>query len=440
MGSLADGVMAPIRDAASRIGAGEFIRWWWDELVAMTPARWRERFSTRGIAYVLADGEQWRLFGAGEDGMVEVGQAESATLGGGEGRAAFDRLLAAAVGGASNVWLVLPRESALLRTATLPLAAEEAVRDAVGFELDRLTPLSHEQACFDCRVIGRDTSAQALELELAASARAPIENRVAKLRELGASVLGVGVEGDVGVARVPFNLLAAEARDIPAASRAVFAARLLAVAVAALASAALIFPLWQKREAFIELQPRLDRAKASADVAERLAKEIERLADEHNFLVTRKQGNYPAVVLLEDLSRMLPDTTWVQQLDIKAGPKIRELQVAGETGSSSQLVEILEKSVSLANVSFKSPLTKGVTPGTERFLLAAEIKARPLPEPMPDDALTKDAGEGEQPVAPAEAVPARAPSTERPAVAPKVPGGPSPAPATNAPARPDPKG
>jgi Tfp pilus assembly protein PilN len=201
-------------------------------------------------------------------------------------------------------------------------------------------------------------------------------------------VLGVGVEGDLGNAAVPFNLLAPESRDSPAKSRAVVVARALAVVAAILALVALAYPLWQKREAVIDLQPRLDRAKASADVADRLAQEIEKLASEHNFLVSRKQGQYPAVVLLEDLSRLLPDATWVQQLDIKAGPKFRELQLAGETGSSSQLVEVLEKSGSLVNANFKSPLTKGVTPGTERFLIAAEVKARALPEPMPEASLT----------------------------------------------------
>ncbi len=73
------------------------------------------------------------------------------------------------------------------------------------------------------------------------------------------------------------------------------------------------------------------------------------------------------VLLVEDLSRLLPDTTWVQQLEVKPGAKVRELQIAGETGSSSQLIEMLESRESSSNASFKSPLTKGVTPNTERF-------------------------------------------------------------------------
>jgi len=201
---------------------------------------------------------------------------------------------------------------------------------------------------------------------------------------------------------------------------------------------ALLFPLWQKREAVISLQPRLDTAKAGADVADRLAKEIEKLASEHNFLLAKKQGQHPTVMLIEDLSRLLPDSTWVQQLDIKTGPKIRELQLAGETGSSSQLVELLEKSGSLANANFKSPLTKGVTPGTERFLIAAEVKPRALPEPIPENALVKapDGPPVVTPGAPAAAAPAGTSASPDTAgtVAPAVAPAPAPAPTTPAPA------
>jgi general secretion pathway protein L len=219
------------------------------------------------------------------------------------------------------------------------------------------------------------------------TARAPGEARLAELRELGAAVLGVGVMDDVAGAAAPLNLLPPEKRDRPATPTAAIAARVLAAVAVILALVALVYPLWLKREAVIALHPRLDRAKAGAQVAERLAKEIEKLASEHNFVLARKQGQQPVVVLLEDLSRLLPDTTWVQQLDVKTNQKAREVQIAGESGSSSQLIEVLEQSGKLVNAGFKSPLTKGVTPNTERFLLAAEVKPRPLPEPTPESAL-----------------------------------------------------
>lgn len=440
MASPAEALFAPLREAAERAGIGEFLRWWAGELFAAIPAVWRERLSPGGTAFVLADADEWRAVRPASGRLVEAGRVRLATLDPAGRRAGFRRLVEEASGGATNVWLVLPDEAVLVRGVFFPLAAEEALRDAVGFDLDRLTPYAQEQACFDHRVTGRDAVNQRLSIELAVAPRAPVEARLAELRELGATVLGVGIAGDVAASPAPFNLLAPEARERPSASRTATAARLLAALAALLGLAALGYPLLQKREAVIELMPRLEKAKAGADVADRLAKEIEKLASEHNFLVARKQGQHPATVLLEDLSRLLPDTTWVQQLDIKTGPKIRELQIAGETGSSSQLIEVLEKSGSLVNASFKSPLTKGVTPGTERFLVSAEVKPRALPEPIAEGELVKVAKPAEAGMAPGTTAPAAPP-----AAAPAPPAAaPAPAPAkvpdTPAPAKPAPKG
>jgi general secretion pathway protein L len=416
----ADSLFAPLAGAVERSGLADFLRWWRDELAAMLPAGLRDRFSSRDGAYLGAQGDEWRTYRRVAGRLAQAGRVDMGSLDSAGRRNAFRRLLADLPGAARNVWLVLPPETVLLREVHMPLAAEEALRDAIGFDLDRLTPLPAAQAWFDYRVTGRDAAAQRLTLTLAVTLRAPVEARLAEIRELGAAALGVGLMDDVAASPTPLNLLPAEQRDRPAVSGASLAARALAAAVAVLALAALVYPLWLKREAAIALHPRLDTARAGAEVAERLGKEIEKLAAEHNFVLGKKHAQVPVVTLMEELSRLLPDTTWVQQLDVKSGSKSRELQLAGETGSSSQLIEVLERSGTFANASFKSPLTKGVTPGTERFLLAAEVKPRPLPEPVPEDALAATAAVKAQarpaaasplPPAAAPAAPAAAPAT-----------------------------
>jgi general secretion pathway protein L len=427
----AGSLFAPLVAAAERAGVADFLRWWRAELFAMLPPGWRERLSSRDAAYLRAGDDEWVALRPVAGRLAQGGRTAFASLDGAGRRAAFRRLLAEGGGSAGNVWLVLPPDSVLVRDVHMPLAAEESLREAVGFDLDRFTPLPAEQAWFDYRVSGRDAGSQRLQLKLAVAASAPIEAKLAELRELGATVLGVGVEDDVAGAATPFNLLPPEKRDRPAVSRSAVAVRVLAAAAGVLALAALVIPLWVKRDAAIALYPRLESARAGADVAERLAREIEKLAGEHNFIVGRKQGQQPAVALLEDLSRLLPDTTWVQQFDLKTGPRLREVQLAGETGSSSQLIEVLERSGTLANASFKSPLTKGITPGTERFLLTAEVKPRPLPEPMPETALAAPAAVAAPAPAP---VPPAAPAAALPAASPPAPaaGAVAPAPSNGA--------
>ena len=420
MASVAETVFAPIREAAERVGLGEFLRWWKAELLASVPPSWRARFAVGGPALVSPSGEDWVAWKPAGAALAESGRARLGSLDAPGRRAAFRRLLGEGPGVAPNAWLVLPEDQALRRTVSLPLAAEESLRDAVGFELDRFTPFSAEQAWFDCRVLSRDANALRIDVDLVVAPRAGVEPTLAQLRELGATVLGVGLAGDIASSSSPLNLLPPDRRERPAPSRAALAARVLAGCTALLAAAALVYPLWLKRETVITLTPRLDRAKVGADVAERLAREIEKLAAEHNFIVGKRQGAHTAVAILEDLSKSLPDTTWVQQLDLRSTSKGREVQIAGETGSSSQLVEVIEKSGTLANASFKSPLTKGQTPNTERYLLAAEVKSRALPDPLPEASL----------VPPSATPPAGAPSaaTGAPAAAPAAPASPPAAP------------
>ena len=69
MASLAESLLAPVREAAHRAGVVEFLRWWRSELVALVPAGWRERFDTRGVAFVSAGTEEWRLLRPTADGL-----------------------------------------------------------------------------------------------------------------------------------------------------------------------------------------------------------------------------------------------------------------------------------------------------------------------------------------------------------------------------------
>jgi general secretion pathway protein L len=96
--------------------------------------------------------------------------------------------------------------------------------------------------------------------------------------------------------------------------------------------------------------------------------------------VLEKRQKTPAVIqVLEELTRVLPDDTWVQTLDIKG----KELQIQGETASSVRLIGLFEQSSVFKDSSFRSPLTKGQVSGTERYQLALQIRPPALPTVAP---------------------------------------------------------
>jgi len=139
----------------------------------------------------------------------------------------------------------------------------------------------------------------------------------------------------------------------------------------------LALPPWQKRAAAISLIAPLARAKAEAEETNALRERLGKSVEEHNFLHDKKRGTPSAVLVVEELSKLLPDDTFVMSLIFDG----KTVQILGETASSTTLVETLEASPLFKDVSFKAQLTK--IPGTpyDRFHLAATLKAAAKPAP-----------------------------------------------------------
>jgi hypothetical protein len=97
---------------------------------------------------------------------------------------------------------------------------------------------------------------------------------------------------------------------------------------------------------------------------------------------------------VDEISKVLPDHTYLSILDIKTTGKVKEVVLTGETASSSKLIELIESSKILQNAAPRGPTSRGSTPGSERFVIGAEARPRTPPEPQP------------LPAAPAKAAPA----------------------------------
>jgi hypothetical protein len=144
--------------------------------------------------------------------------------------------------------------------------------------------------------------------------------------------------------------------------------------------AALTIPWVRKRAEVHAITPHLEKALAEAQATDKLVKELERQVSDYNFLLAKKHERGPVLAYVEEIARLLPDHTWLQQLDVKSTGKSREVQISGETVSSSKLIEIMEQSQLMQNAAPRGTVTRGTQPGTERFVISAEAKPRPQPE------------------------------------------------------------
>jgi general secretion pathway protein L len=93
------------------------------------------------------------------------------------------------------------------------------------------------------------------------------------------------------------------------------------------------------------------------------------LADGTRQLEQKKRSTLMVTQIINEVSRILPDDTWISRFDIAEN----ELQLQGQSSSPAALIAIVESSSLLHNARFRSPVIQ--IPGTseERFHLSADI-------------------------------------------------------------------
>ena len=106
---------------------------------------------------------------------------------------------------------------------------------------------------------------------------------------------------------------------------------------------------------------------------------------EYNFALERKYAFPPTVQVLDEITKLLPDDTWLTQMELKTSSRgkeaQRELMLRGESGNAGRLITLFEESKVFAQAAPRSPTTK-IQPGPgEIFDLVAQL--RPLPAPAP---------------------------------------------------------
>jgi general secretion pathway protein L len=414
-----------VRDAANRAGLPRFWRWWIGELAPLLPAPSRALIQRRFARPVIefADGEAvfWRP--EFTNGAARLAIAEKVALTGdpaavlAAGRAAVARLAAHVSGGiaAPRVIVALNAQRVLRKELVLPAAVEENLAQALAYDLDRHTPFRPEQLYFDVAVIGRDAARKALRVDWVAALKTVVDGAVKQIEEWGAVPLAV-VPGLPAAIPTRLNLLPHAARPRPLQWRRWQMWAPLAV-VAIFALAAVIVPLAQKREYAIALNLQNTAAGQQAQAADKLRAQLEAMQNDYNYILAKKYAFPSAVRVLDEVTRVLPDDTWITQFELKTSSRGKETQrdlyLRGESANAGKLIALLEDSRLVEQAAPRSPTTKIQGSTGEIFDLSARLRALapPTAQPLAAGATPTSAA----PVAAAAPAPVAAPVAAAPA-------------------------
>jgi general secretion pathway protein L len=267
----------------------------------------------------------------------------------------------------SRLDILMRADQVLLRPVDFPKAAAGFLDGMVRAQIDRLTPWPASDAVFGLTQ-PEPVANERITLTLAATSKQKIQPLLKFATDVGAaSVTGLVEVPDGGHAAeqvkvfdLPLTGLSRTAINVPRLLRRTLIGACLAAA-ASLAIAAYVGSVLDAEQQ--ELQHQIAQRRAALLRANQMGGSAETL------LAKRKQTSPSSVMVLEAITRALPDTTYVTELRVE-GDKI---QVVGLTQDAPSLIRLMEQSPQFTRATFFAPTTRGQNEPGERFHIEAHI-------------------------------------------------------------------
>jgi general secretion pathway protein L len=281
----------------------------------------------------------------------------------------LDDLRARLDAGAAGVprWLMLDASQVLRPVLAVPAGAEPRLREMMAHEIDRQTPFALDQVSYEPRVVARDTATRQLRVELVVLPIARLQSLLEQLGPLAAGLAGIDVIAPDGGA-LGVNLLPAAAR-VQRSDRARLLHLALGLGVLALLLVSLWLMLGNRESAHAAWQGRVDAAQLEAREARKLRGALESSVRAANFLARQRAAQPTVLELLADLTRRLPDDTWLEKVAINGG----QVVLIGQSAHASALVGMLQDSRLIHKPTLTGSVQADPRTGKERFTLTAVV-------------------------------------------------------------------
>jgi len=344
-----------------------FLDWWMGELAALLPESLKRRVGQGSDSLTISiSGADAELFLRRGGNRRRLGSLTFGDGVGDEGREAFQALTRGLSLNSVAVGLHLPDARLLRLKRDFPLAAEAELHRIVGNQIDRWTPYAADQVLFDCRIVERNPRTKKLTAEIVTLPRAIADSPMARMAHWG--IRPTFIEAGTGDSESNSIAVGFDAGSVRPKRRLSLNVALAAVN-AVLIVIAVGWPLVEKARVEQELRERVATAQIRATAAAKLRTEVDRVRAEASYLAIRKGEAPRAILVLDEVTRVLPDGTWLEHLTLDG----TEIQVRGISARAASLIGDMEESSLFANARFRAPVTRQPATGREQFHIASDL-------------------------------------------------------------------
>ena len=345
-----------------------FIKWWLHELAAMSPTvnPITINNSKHRLNVVLRENNyqfQWENDGAIES--IENKFTSSEALERYKQVVEKDNKLSVQ---ACN--LLLNEKMILSREVTLPLTTEQNIENVIAYEIDRYTPFKREDVYFDVHVISKDTAEKKITVMLRVAKKSAMSELLRFVEDsqllieniycIDANAEPVGGPlkfGDVLNSSLSQNNAGSTNKN-------------LLILAGILFSIALVLPIAKNYwNAYLYDSKREEISQNVVEVKELLST-YRKMKKDIDLSASLNKKNSKVIVLLNELTTIIPDDTSLNRLSIEDGV----LRMQGVSVSASRLVSALDSKQSFKNVRFVAPVTQSGVSGNENFTIEMNLK------------------------------------------------------------------
>lgn len=263
-----------------------------------------------------------------------------------------------------RVELALHPRRFLFQSLDLPKRAAEFLEGVVRSQLDRLTPWTAEEAAFGWAPAA-EISKDRIAVTIAATPRTSVEPYLRALCDLGVRSIAVSTSEPAGSCGIEVLSSKGNGTLGGVSMRRAIAGLLMAASASAFLGVTadqILGPIFdaQRDEA-------LSRAADSRRIVSRIGSDGAQTLQ--HMLELHKRETPSTVIVLEELSRVLPDHTFATELRVDGD----KLQIVGITHDAPSLIRLIEQSPQFTRATFFAPTTRSPTDPGERFHIEARI-------------------------------------------------------------------
>ena len=348
--------------------AGTFFRWWTGELKQALPPAWQEKLQRAFRRVTVRLDDQSLVIGVDENRLQTELQSLALTQDASVQKQQVTDVLEENDLAEASRFLLLDKATVLSKQISLPLAAESNLAQVLTFEMDRQTPFKASDVYFDWKIIERGGSSGQLRLGLFVVPRGEVDQAVSFLAGRGFTLAGVDVVDEGGTLGVNLLPPAQRTRTVNRKARLNYA---LGALVVLLMAGVMAQSLYLRAHQVEELENAIAQVQGEARKVMRIKEQIEDTSEAAGFLARRRAEFPPAIELLADVTRILPDDTYLDRLVIGRD----SVQLQGKSANAQRLIERVNESELLEDAAFRGSTRLDARSGLEIFEVNAAVVA-----------------------------------------------------------------